>query len=114
MGNWSMHIRGCGPHDNGKPYDAEALMVKAMDMMRQAGQSLIDGYITVGGEKNEASARNQHPELVQVDVAAEAYAAYSASTDNKNFQGGEMPAFENLPPQIKDAWQAAVTRARQV
>lgn len=34
------------------------------------------------------------------DIARHAYMAYSASTDNKNFRGEEMPAFENLPRSI--------------
>lgn len=36
-----------------------------------------------------------------------AYQAYGAVTDWKNFQGNPMPAYEDLPDQIKQAWEAA-------
>lgn len=39
--------------------------------------------------------------------AEAAYAAYGAVTDYKNYQGKPMPEFEDLPPQIRQAWDAA-------
>lgn len=39
--------------------------------------------------------------------AEAAYAAYGAVTDFKNFQGNPMPKFEDLTPQIQQAWDAA-------
>jgi hypothetical protein len=45
------------------------------------------------------------------DIAASAYRAYAACTGNKNFRGEPMPAFEDLPPAIRNAWEAA---SRQV
>jgi hypothetical protein len=36
-----------------------------------------------------------------------AYTAYGRITGFKNFQGDEMPTFDNLPPQIKRAWITA-------
>ncbi len=36
-----------------------------------------------------------------------AYAAYGKTTDNKNYQGNEMPAFDDLPENIKTAWENA-------
>jgi hypothetical protein len=48
------------------------------------------------------------------DIAASAYKAYAASTNNKNFRGEEMPAFEDLPIPIRTAWQAAVRQVDQV
>lgn len=45
------------------------------------------------------------------DIAASAYRAYAASTGNKNFRGDPMPAFGDLPPAIRTAWEAAVRQA---
>jgi len=39
--------------------------------------------------------------------AEAAYAAYGAATAFKNFQGNPMPKFEDLTPQIQQAWDAA-------
>lgn len=39
--------------------------------------------------------------------AEAAYAAYGAVTDYKNYQGKPMPEFEDLTPQIQQAWDAA-------
>ena len=41
-------------------------------------------------------------------LATCAYRAYAAVTDNKNFRGEEMPAFDALPEKIQEAWRAAV------
>jgi hypothetical protein len=38
------------------------------------------------------------------DIAKAAYIEYSKATKNKNFVGKEMPAFEELPENIKTAW----------
>lgn len=35
------------------------------------------------------------------------YLAYGESTGNLNFQGGEMPAWADLPERIRAAWEAA-------
>lgn len=45
------------------------------------------------------------------DIAASAYRAYGASTNNKNYQGLPMPKWEELTREIQTAWEAA---ARQV
>lgn len=45
------------------------------------------------------------------DIAASAYKAYAASTENKNYQGLPMPEWKDLTPAIRIAWEAA---ARQV
>jgi hypothetical protein len=44
-----------------------------------------------------------------LEIAQKAYSAYSKTTDNKNFLGKEMHRFDDLPPQIKDAWCNACT-----
>ena len=44
-------------------------------------------------------------------IAEQAYCAYAATTNNKNFQGDEMPPFRGLPTRIKTAWNAAVRQA---
>jgi hypothetical protein len=36
-----------------------------------------------------------------------AYEAYGVSTGHLNFQGGEMPAWKDLPEAIRKAWEAA-------
>lgn len=36
-----------------------------------------------------------------------AYTAYGRVTDFKNFRGDPMPAFDDLPDQIKQAWSKA-------
>lgn len=41
------------------------------------------------------------------NIAKMGYEAYSKSTDNKNFQGNEMPKWEDLPEKIQKAWEAA-------
>jgi len=46
-------------------------------------------------------------EINYKNLAKMGYEAYSKSTDNKNFQGNEMPKFEELPEPIVNAWIAA-------
>lgn len=48
------------------------------------------------------------------NVAELGYKAYSASTNNKNFRGEEMPKFEDLPPAIVEAWIAAAKEIASV
>lgn len=60
---------------------------------------LLDEFWEV--EKAEPS----DEELTQ--LAKEAYSAYGAVTDFKNYQGLPMPEWENLTPTIKAAWKAA-------
>ena len=36
-----------------------------------------------------------------------AYTAYGRITDFKNFQGNPMPVFDDLPEQIRKAWESA-------
>ena len=36
-----------------------------------------------------------------------AYEAYGDVTDHKNYMGNPMPAWDDLPDQIKAAWRAA-------
>lgn len=36
-----------------------------------------------------------------------AYTAYGRKVDFKNFQGGPMPVFDDLPERIRGAWIAA-------
>lgn len=44
-------------------------------------------------------------------MAEAMYLAHSASTNNKNFRGEEMPVFGDLPSSIKNAWVAAAIKA---
>jgi len=48
------------------------------------------------------------------DLARQAYEAYGATTDHKNFLGQPMPTWEQLPPKIQQAWVAASLRVRDV
>lgn len=45
------------------------------------------------------------------EIAQKAYAAYSKTTNNKNFLGKQMPKWESLPDNIKQAWKNACTEA---
>ena len=47
-------------------------------------------------------------------IAASAYRAYAASTGNKNFRGEEMPAFDDLPFEIRTAWGASVRQVADI
>jgi hypothetical protein len=38
------------------------------------------------------------------DLAKAAYHAYGKTTDFKNYQGNPMPAWDDLPPKIQEAW----------
>ncbi|HEV2862875.1 MAG TPA: hypothetical protein VGX48_17800 [Pyrinomonadaceae bacterium] len=49
-----------------------------------------------------------------LSVARFAYEAYAETTENKNFRGEEMPAFDELPPKIREAWVNAVRKACDV
>lgn len=40
-------------------------------------------------------------------LAEKAYTAYAASTGNKNYSGGNMPNWSDLPTQIKVAWECS-------
>jgi hypothetical protein len=46
--------------------------------------------------------------IAWLEIAADAYRAYSVSTGNKNFRGEPMPAWADLPESIQAAWAAAV------
>lgn len=48
-----------------------------------------------------------------VEVARSAYRAYAATTSWK-IRGEQMPPFDDLPPAIKKAWEAAVRQAVDV
>lgn len=41
------------------------------------------------------------------DLAETGYKAYTADSDNKNYQGKECPAWDDLPQAIRDHWFAA-------
>ena len=45
------------------------------------------------------------------ECAKAAYAAYAQSTGGKTFDGRPMPAWADLPDQIKSAWQAGAAAA---
>ena len=43
-----------------------------------------------------------------MSFAREAYARYTATTNNLNYQGLPCPAFDDLTDKIKEAWCAAI------
>lgn len=47
-------------------------------------------------------------------LAEEAYLAYGAVTDFKNFRGEPMPQFKDLPETIQKAWEAAAMRVEMI
>ncbi|MGW6296700.1 hypothetical protein [Streptomyces sp. NPDC055058] len=48
-------------------------------------------------------------------LARKAYAAYGGATGGKNFRGEPMPAWTDLPPKTRTAWEvAAEAVAREV
>ena len=51
------------------------------------------------------------PGVEWTEIAASAYRAYAASTENGNFRGEPMLAFGELPESIQTAWEAAVRQA---
>lgn len=61
--------------------------------------------------KNTMTAINAEAEDSHIvdfeSIAASAYRAYAAVTDNKNFRGEEMPKWDDLPEPIRIAWEAA-------
>lgn len=46
-------------------------------------------------------------------LAEQAYQAYGAVTDFKNYQGLPMPKWAELPPKIREAWCAATKATRR-
>jgi|CXWL01.1.fsa_nt_gi hypothetical protein len=49
-----------------------------------------------------------------LDLAKEAYSAYGAVTDYKNYQGLPMPKWDDLTPKIQAAWLAAAQRVAEL
>lgn len=49
MGNYTITIRGVGPHHNGQHFDAEQVAAKAVDALKAAGHSIIGAEMTYGG-----------------------------------------------------------------
>lgn len=44
------------------------------------------------------------PDIHETNRARVAYAAYGQTTDFKNFRGDPMPAWDDLPEKIREAW----------
>lgn len=45
-------------------------------------------------------------------IAQDAYEAYADSVDNKNVRGDEMPAWDDLPTSVQNAWKLAAEAVR--
>ena len=56
----------------------------------------------------ESPIANDIPGLLWSHVASQAYDAYGAYTDHKNFMGGKMPEWKELPQAVRTAWECAV------
>lgn len=46
--------------------------------------------------------------MTYLQLAKIAYEDYAATTNWKNYQGLQMPEFDDLPDGVKNAWKAAV------
>jgi hypothetical protein len=46
-----------------------------------------------------------------IEVAKDGYKAYGEVVDYKNYAGNPMPAWEELPEKIQEAWIAASKKA---
>jgi hypothetical protein len=53
-------------------------------------------------------------ESESISFAREAYDAYGATTDHKNYQGLPMPKWDDLPEKIRTAWVAAAERVAKL
>lgn len=47
------------------------------------------------------------------NIARAAYQAYARTTGGLNYLGGKMPEWDDLPPQIQDAWRNAANTAHE-
>lgn len=74
-------------------------------MIATVGALLDDGVIS------PAAADAAVPDGADVDqVAAAAYAAYGESAGGLNVRGEQLPDWDGLGPEIRNAWRAAIER----
>lgn len=98
----------------GTERDGRAMLATAMnviDRMTERGRIARRYYGVIIGEtpskRIEVTVR-----LAPKHYGELGYRAYSWSTDNKTFDGRDMPAWEALPEQIQQAWATAASAIR--
>ncbi len=98
----------------GSERDAPTLLAKAMnviDRMIAAGRIERRYYEVVIGE-SPSKRLTVTVQLSSTHYGELGYRAYSWATDNKTFDGREMPAWEALPERIQQAWTVAAVAIR--
>jgi len=50
MGDWSVTIRGVGPHHNQQPTDVEQIAAKAIVQLKEAGHNVVSATVITGSE----------------------------------------------------------------
>lgn len=81
---------------------------RVIDKLAEAERDHGDCNCSACRSTDEAPAVERAQIFPDLAILAEiGYQAYSASTDNKNFRGEEMPTWADLPSGIKAAWTAA-------
>lgn len=71
---------------------------------------LQEAIMWLGMDLKAIAEEHPQPESQEPDamtLGRNAYMRYGAATDFKNFQGDPMPAWSELPEQIRQAWAAA-------
>ena len=62
-------------------------------------------------QKAEIEARRQNSPNLLDRLARAAYGGYAIQTDNKKFDGTPMLTYDEMPPHIRAAWEAAAISA---
>ena len=87
MGNWTITIKGTGPHHNGKAFDAESVAGRTCQHLLRHGHTIQDATLVVG---------NGDAEPIRFDPTARPISVHVANV-LKFF------AFEHLPPHLQAA-----------
>lgn len=115
MGDFAIQIRGTGPHHNtANPEDVDRMAARFVQQLRDAGHLVRDAAITTGGETRLVNER--YVELGDAQAPPSpgrlAFNAYRAFRGGKNHDGTETPTWEQLTPEIRQAWEVASAAAR--
>jgi hypothetical protein len=97
----------------GAERDSATLCAQAMnviDKLFEQGLVPRQHYEVIISERPEKRRITVH--LSSLHYGELTYRAYSWATDNKTFDGREMPTFAALPERIQNAWAAAAVAAR--
>lgn len=114
MGNFAIIIRGVGPHQNDKSYDAERVAKRCVSELLSYGHTVRTASVETGGTSLEIVGEYPAIQLLNPpkdpdEPACAAYERYLHSSGGKSLvSGADLPDFSALPENIKDAWRAAV------